>query len=163
MPKKININIVEDLAYLKKLHSGCSTELVRDRLKMLLCIKQEKYGSRKDIAIKLGRRPTTIGLWVVLYQEKGLSGLVEVQSGGNNTKMITQEAKAFIANKVLDQHTTITSYVELQAMLAQELNQQVTYAALYAHCRRKHKTKLKVSRKSHYKKDDKAEEVFKKP
>jgi hypothetical protein len=33
--------------------------------------------------------------------------------------------------------------------------------ALYSHCRRNYKTKLKVARKSHHNKDEKAEELFK--
>lgn len=163
MPKKIHLDINEDLEFLKKRYGSIHTELVRDRLKMLYYIKSKKYQYRSDIAKKLGRRPTTIGSWITLYRENGISSLLEVKSGGNNKVIITQEAKNFISNKVMDENTTITSYVELQALLAQELGEQVNYAALYAHCRRKHKTKLKISRKSHHKKDPKAEEVFKKP
>ncbi len=48
-------------------------------------------------------------------------------------------------------------------MIAQELEEIFPYFALYAHYRRKHKPKLKVTRKSHYKKGPKAEELFKKP
>lgn len=163
MPKKILLDIDEDLDSLKKRYRSSSTQLIRDRLKMLYYIGAKKYEYRSDIAKKLGRRPTTIGEWITFYREKGISALLAVKSGGNNKTIITQQAKDFIADKVLDKNTTITSYVELRALLVQELNEQVNYATLYAHCRRKHKTRLKVSRKSHHKKDPKAEEVFKKP
>lgn len=163
MPKKISLNIEEDLEFLKKRYESTQTELIRDRLKMLHYIVAKRYEYRSDIAKKLGRRPTTIGSWISLYREKGLQGLLDVKSGGNNKTVITQDAKNFIANKVLDEKTNITSYVELQLLLSEELNLQINYATLYAHCRTKHKTKLKVSRKSHHKKDPKAEAVFKKP
>ena len=36
------------------------------------------------------------------------------------------------------------SYIELKLLIDQELEEIVPYFALYAHCRRKHKSKLKV-------------------
>ena len=98
-----------------------------------------------------------------LYDTQGLSGLLAIESGGNNTPTISSKTKVFIEAKVNDPQTTITSYKELQALIKENLNQQIPYGALYTHCRRKLKTKLKVSRKSHYKKDPTAEAVFKKP
>lgn len=86
-----------------------------------------------------------------------------MKSGGNNTRTISEKARVFIAKKVTDSMTTITSYVELQLLIEQELGEKVFYGALYSHCRRNHKSKLKVARKSHHKKDEKAEELFKKP
>jgi len=72
-------------------------------------------------------------------------------------------AKSFIAKKVLDVNSTITSYVELQLLIEEELKEKVVYGTLYSHCRRNYQSKLKVARKSHHKKDEKAEELFKKP
>ena len=68
-----------------------------------------------------------------------------------------------IDKKITDVKTTITSYVELKLLLEQELSQEIQYGALYSYCRRKYKSKLKVARKSHYKKDENAEAFFKKP
>jgi len=55
---------------------------------------------------------------------------------------------------------TITSYVELKHILEEELGEEILYDALYSHCRRKYKSKLKVAIKSHYKKDQNAEAFF---
>ena len=163
MPKKITISIEESSVELRKLYESSTTELRRDRLKMLYYIKTEKYVYRNAIAKKLGRRPTTIGNWIKSYEAAGLSKLLEIHSGGNNTAHISDIAKAYISKALSDSETTITSYTELQAQIAEDLLEKINYGALYAHCRRKHKSKLKVSRKSHYKKDPKAEMVFKKP
>lgn len=76
MPKKICLNIIEDLDSLKKRYESITTELVKDRLKILYYIRAKKYEYRSDIARKLGRRPTTIGSWIALYREKGISALL---------------------------------------------------------------------------------------
>ncbi|QTD36283.1 helix-turn-helix domain-containing protein [Polaribacter batillariae] len=163
MPKKITLSIKEESVELRKLYESTTTELRRDRLKMLYYIKSGKYIYRNAIAKKLGRRPTTIGNWIKDYETGGLSNLLEIHSGGNNTVHISDRAKAYISKTLSNSDTTITSYIELQAHIAEDLSEMINYGALYAHCRRKHKSKLKVSRKSHYKKDPKAEMVFKKP
>lgn len=68
-----------------------------------------------------------------------------------------------IEKKLNDPETTITSYVELKHILEEELGEEILYKALYSHCRRKYKSKLKIARKSHHKKDPSAEAFFKKP
>ena len=92
----------------------------------------------------------------------GYSSLIEVKSGVTNTKTILEKAQSFIAEKVKNKNTTITSYVELRLLLEEELGEKIFYGALYSHCTRNYKTKLKVARKSNHKKDEKAEELFKK-
>jgi len=163
MPKKILISISEDLSYLEKKYRSSTTALKRDRLKMLILLKKGNYVYRKSLSEKLARRPNTIGDWLRLYETKGLSGLLSIESGGNNTRTISEKVKSFIESKVTQSNTTITSYIELQALIKEHLGEDIPYGALYRHCRRKLKTKLKVSRKSHYKKDLTAEAVFKKP
>ena len=161
MPKKIEIIIKEDLEVLKKLYQSSTTELRRDRLKMLYYIKSKRYVFRSDIAKKLGRGANAVGLWVKKYEQEGLSSIIEIKSGGNNTKIISDKAINYIADKLTTSSTTITSYVELQLLIEEELGQIIPYGTLYAHCKRKHQSKLKVSRKSHHKKDPEAELLFK--
>jgi len=163
MPKKITLLIAEDLEFLLREHSKSPSSLSKDRIKALIYIKKGKYAFQSDIAKKLGRTEKTVRGWLQKYAQVGFSGLTTIKSGGNNTKVLSNKAKVFIAEKLTDSTTTITSYIELQLLIAKELEETVPYFALYAHCRRKHKSKLKVARKSHYKKDPKAEELFKKP
>lgn len=163
MPKKIAIEIIESIEYLQREHSKTKSLLKKDRIKTLLYIKEGKYHFQSDIGKKLGRTEKTIRQWLQEYHKNGYSSLLEVKSGGNNTRTISEKARVFIAKKVTDPMTTITSYVELQLLIEQELGEKVFYGALYSHCRRNYKSKLKVARKSHHKKDEKAEELFKKP
>jgi transposase len=163
MPKKIQIDIKEELDFLEKSLAKTLGSLKQDRLKTLLLIKKGKHYYYSDIAKKLGRTEKTIRVWVQEYLQSGISAMLEVKSGGNNTKKISDKMASSIEQKLTDSKTTITSYVELLGLLKVELNESVNYGALYAHCRRKHKAKLKVARKSHYKKDESAEAFFKKP
>lgn len=163
MPKKINIKIQENLDFLRIEHSKAIGSLKRDRIKALIYVKEGKYHFQSAIGKKLGRTEKTIRNWLQDYSTDGYASYVTVKSGGNNTRTISKKALHFISEKMQDSSTTITSYVELQKILEQELCETVAYAALYSHCRRNYKSKLKVARKSHYKKDEKAEELFKKP
>lgn len=162
MPKKIKIEIAETIEFLRNEYLKAKGELKKDRLKVLIYVKEGKYHFQSDIAKKLGRTEKTVRQWMQEYAQSGLPSLLKVSSGGNNTRKISEKALELIANKIVDVETTITSYVELQLIIEEELGEKIPYGALYSHCRRKFKSKLKVARKSHHKKDEKAEELFKK-
>lgn len=162
MPKKISISIKESIKFLNNSYSKAKGRLQQDRIKTLLYVKSEKYAYQSSIGKKLGRTEKTIREWLKTYSEKGFSGLLKVSSGGNNKRTLSSKVICLIESKVTDPHSTITSYVELRHILEKETGEKVAYGALYSHCRRKFKTKLKVARKSHYKKDPEAEALFKK-
>ncbi|MBG6062326.1 transposase [Flavobacterium sp. CG_9.1] len=163
MPKKISITIEENIDFLEKSYSKAQGSLKQDRIKTLIYIKTKQYFFQSEIAKKLGRTEKTIRDWIQSYSRDGFSGLTTVRSGGNNTKTISDAMILLIEKKVTNSSTTITSYVELKLLLEEELKEEIDYGALYSHCRRKFKSKLKVARKSHYKKDENAEAFFKKP
>ncbi|NQX99662.1 MAG: hypothetical protein HRT70_00730 [Flavobacteriaceae bacterium] len=56
----------------------------------------------------------------------------------------------------------IRGYKELLIWVEQQLGKTVKYNSLMVFCRNQFGTKIKVARKSHIKKDDKAVEAFKK-
>lgn len=163
MPKKISIIVKESADFLNKAYSKTNSRLQQDRIKTLLFLLEKKYHFQSDIAKKLGRTEKTVRDWLKLYDSEGFSSLITVKSGGNNTRTLSTKAIDLIAEKVTNATTTITSYVELQLLIEEQLNEKVAYGALYSHCRRKFKTKLKVARKSHYKKDSNSEAFFKNP
>jgi transposase len=162
MPKKISITISESIEFLTREYSKSKGILKKDRIKTLLYVKEGKYVFQSSIAKKLGRTEKTIREWLKRYSREGFSSFLRIHSGGNNTRTISEKAIVFISKVLNDTTTTITSYIELQLLIEEHLKEKIHYKALYSHCRRNHKSKLKVSRKSHYKKDEKAEELFKK-
>ena len=161
MPKKINITIKEDVNFLNNSYSRTKSRLQQDRIKTLLYVSTKKYHYQSAIAKKLGRTEKTVRDWLKVYDTKGFDALITVKSGGNNTRTLSDKVIELIDQKVTDATTTITSYIELQLLLEEQTGENITYGALYSHCRRKFKTKLKVARKSHYKKDPNAEAFFK--
>lgn len=161
MPKKISIKITESVEFLNKAYSKSKSRLVQDRIKTLLYVAENKFHFQNAIAKKLGRTEKTIRDWLKIYELNGFISLIEVKSGGNNTRTLSNEVLSLIEEKVTDSNTTITSYVELQHLIEEQTQEKITYGALYSHCRRKFTTKLKVARKSHYKKDANAEAFFK--
>lgn len=153
MPKKISIDIQESVDFLEKSFAKIKEPLKKDRIKTLLYIKKNQSFYQSEIAKKLGRTEKTIRTWLQTYILKGFSGLLEVVSGGNNTRTISDKMILLIDQKLNDSNTIIKSYVELKAILEEESGEKIDYGALYSHCRRKYKSKLKILLKSNYKKN----------
>lgn len=162
MAKQIDIEVKESESDLLKLQNQQPTILKRSRIKALLLIKQRKVTYTRDLSQKLKYERRTIYNWLKIYREDGLSGLVTVNSGGNNTRLIDQTTKSALAKKLAEPDTTITSYVELLEWVQSNYQPSITYSTLYKHCKVHHRSTLKISRKSHHKKDPQAVEVFKK-
>ena len=163
MPKKIDITVKESEKELCSLLRKAQSDRLRGRLKALLLLKREKVTYQSQIANKLGFTEKTVREWLKTYAQHGIKKLLSINVGGNNTRVISDAAINFISTQLFNPQTTITSYKELQGLIESNLGEFIDYGTLYAHCKRKHQSKLKVSRKSHYKKDPEAELVFKKP
>ena len=162
MAKQIDINIAESLSTLEKLLPKQTSITNRSRIKMLLLIHQRKVIYTKDLIPRLKHCRKTIYNWIKLYREGGLESLLASTKGGNNTPLIEQCTKVALADKLSDTSTQITSYTELRHWVQQHYQSNINYATLYKHCRVHHHSVLKVARKSHHKKDEKAVEAFKK-
>jgi transposase len=163
MPKRIDIIISESVEFLEKTLAKTKEPLKKDRIKILLFVKTGKYLFKSDIAKKLGRHQCTIKKWLDDYSSSSMREFIKVKSGGNNTKKISERMINFIDEKLTNPKSNITSYLELKVILEEELNTTIPYTTLYSHCKRKYKSKLKVARKSHHKKDADSEAFFKKP
>lgn len=162
MPKKINISVLESEKELVLLLRKTTTDRVRGRLKALLLLKQGKVQYQSQLAMKLGFTEKTIREWLKLYESEGLSSLIKVRVGGNRESVLSKQVLTFIEEQLTNPQTTITSYVELQQLIEETFGEFVNYKTLNGYCNRVFKSKLKVSRKSHYKQDQQAIEAFKK-
>lgn len=85
--------------------------MFKTRLKALLLIKKDKCSYSKDLVFKLGVSRKTIYNWLQTYKAEGFLKLVEVKSGGNNTKVLSQETISEIDRLLNDPYRTIVSYV----------------------------------------------------
>lgn len=159
MPKQINISLKESEKELCSRLRKAKSE--RERLRALILLKEGKVVYQSQLAQKLGFTEKTVREWLKPYNEYGLSESITIKVGGNNARVISDKVIDFIASQLTNSQTTVTYNFEIQDLIDSNFNEATDYGTLYAHCRRRHKSKLKVS--SHYKKDSKADEVFKKP
>ena len=162
MAKTIDIEVIESEQQLKSLLYKQSSILKRSRIKALLLIKQGEVRYSRDLAKKLKYERRTIYNWLKTYKESGMSGLLKVDRGGNNTPVIPQQIKDIIAQQLNKADTSITGYKELMHWLKHTHNYSIKYTTLYSYCTIHLQSKLKVARKSHHKKDQGAIEAFKK-
>ena len=162
MPKKIQISVLESEKELRLLLRKTTTDRIRGRIKALLLLKQNKVHYQSQLATKLGFTEKTIREWLKLYDSEGLSSFITIRVGGNRDSVLPKKVLVFIEKQLNNPQTTITSYVELQQLIQDTFGEVVNYKTLNGYCNRVFKSKLKVSRKSHYKQDDKAIEAFKK-
>lgn len=162
MAKQIDIEIIESESELKSLLRGQTKLLQHQRAKALLLIKQGKVTYTYQLAKILKRERKTIYNWIKQYKEEGIASYLKIKSRGSRREEIPEDVKHALAEQLSNPHTDITSYVELLEWIEVNFGILLKYKTLYSHCRAHHNTVLKVSRKSHHKKDDKAVEAFKK-
>ena len=162
MAKQISINIQESESELRILVNKQTKLLQYQRAKALLLIKQGKVIYTYQLAKTLKRERKTIYNWLKLYEQAGIDSYLKIKSRGWREEKISKTVQQGISEKLLDPRTTLTSYVELLDWVNTHYNLTLNYKTLYSHCRKHHKSVLKVARKSHHKKDDKAIEAFKK-
>ncbi len=162
MAKQIDVNIQESESELRALLNRQTKLLQYQRAKALLLIKQGKVSYTYQLANKLKRERKTIYNWLKLYQQEGIRSYLKIKSRGARREEIPEQVKQALAVQLSNPSTTITSYVELLEWIEDNFGVLLNYKTLYSHCRTDHKSVLKVARKSHHKKDIKAEEAFKK-
>ena len=162
MAKQIEIEIQESESELRSLLNNQSQLLQYQRVQALLLIKQGKVAYTYQLAKKLKRERKTIYNWLKSYKQEGIVGYLKVRSRGSRREEVPQEVKQALAEQLSNPSTTITSYLELLEWVENNFGISLKYKTLYSHCRKHHNSVLKVSRKSHHKKDDRAVEAFKK-
>lgn len=93
MARKREGSIKESLPRLRTLEKRCAGESAEQRVRMLLLLKQEPTRTMDDVAATIGCTPRTIKRWWKLYQEEGISSLIDLpgspagirQSAGNRS------------------------------------------------------------------------------
>ena len=161
MAKQIELEIRESESELSSLLNGQTKLLQYQRAKALLLIKQGKVAYTYQLARKLKRERKTIYNWLKLYEREGIESYLRIKSRGSGRERIPDEMRQAVSERLSDPLTTITSYVELLDRIEQRFGTVLNYKTRYSHCRKHHDSVLKVARRSHHKKDDRAAEAFK--
>jgi transposase len=156
------ITVLESIKELRALQKGVSAT-VNKRLVMLIAIKRNSdQQSKRVLSVSIGVDANSITNWKKLYQEAGIEGILSDGRVGFKPSVVTPEEHEAIEKKLKDPTNGIRGYKELLAWVSAELSKDMKYITLLKYAERNFGSKIKVARKSHIKKDEKAVDAFKK-
>ena len=163
MAKPLYIEVLEDSKTLKQLLKKAQP-WARPRLVMLL--KMQKAGdagiTKEELMQQVGACGQSINNWRKAYREGGLSQLLSHKKTGFKPSVFLAEEKAKLGELVNNPQNGIVGYVELQRWVKEQFDKEVKYITLVKFMTHNFKTKIKIARKSHIKKDIEKVEEFKK-
>ena len=162
MGKVFEIIIKESLSTLKLLHKKEKKEKKKLRLLSLILTKENRFSRRVDLAEYLGINIDTLNKWTRKYREFGLEELLVINSGGKRREAIPKSIHKKIEDKLNDSNAPLQGYTDAVSWVNEEFGYQIKYHTLRAFMIRNFGSKLKIPRKSHYKKDELAFDTFKK-
>lgn len=138
--------------------------LIVKRLLVLIVIKMhESTGiSKNALSLQTGVNHNSIVKWRKMYQEGGIEKLIVHGRKGPKSKLFTAEEHEQLSSHLHNPSNGINGYKELLAWVNRTMNKQLKYSTLVGYVKKHFGTKIKVGRKSHIKKEEKAVEAFKK-
>lgn len=141
-----------------------SIPFIAQRLRVLLIMKQNQATgiSKREVSKLAGVDPNSVQNWRTLYMNSGIDGLMKHNKTGFKPSVFTSVEHDLLEKKLKDPENALQGYVELKAWLENEVGKTFHYNTLLFYCIRNFKSSVKVARKTHAKKDDKAVETLKK-
>ncbi len=162
MPKQAEINIKEDIKYLRNLRKKENNHRLKTRIQSLILTKEEKFKRRIDLANHLGVGIASLDRWTRVYKESGLEAMLSISNGGARRSSVPKDVHDGLAKKVYDSDNPLLGYWDAVVWVKENYGIELKYNTLITYLIRHFKTKLKEPRKSHYKKDEQAIQAFKK-
>jgi transposase len=161
LPKFIIIK--ESLTELRAIQKKSSL-LISNRIKVLIEFKKnEKTGiSKRAVANNTDLDPNSVQHYRTLYISGGLDLLMKYEKRAGRPALINKEEHKKLEAKLKDPKNGLRGYTELQTWVEDEFKKTIKYNTLLKYSVRHFKSKVKVARKSHVKKDVEAVVVFKK-
>jgi transposase len=163
MANSKNIIVTESEFELKKLMRQQPIHK-KNRIQMLLILKKnDRSLSKIELAAILKVNHNTAQKWRKAYFEKGIDGLLFDGRIGFKQSIINNEIHQAIEQRLTSPKDAFTSYVDLINWIVENyIPEGINYHTVNKYVKRHFGAKLKVSRKSHIKKDPNAVESFKK-
>jgi len=161
IPKQIKI--IETEQEIKNLIKK-SIPFIAQRLRVLLVIKQNETNgiSKREVSKLVGVDPNSVQNWRTIYINKGIEGILKHNKTGFRPSVFSKEQHQKIKDKLNDPQNGLQGYVELKEWIEIEFNKKFNYRTVWNYCVVNFKSKVKVARKSHVKKDVEAVDIFKK-
>ncbi len=155
--------VKESMVELRKLQKQ-SNSMIGTRIRVLIEFKKnEKEGiSKRAVAELAGVNHNSVQDWRKLYITGGIELLMSYTKREGRPAHFSKQEHAKIESKLNDSKNGLRGYVELHQWAEKEFKKEILYNTLMKYAVREFGSKIKVARKSHVKKDDKAVEAFKK-
>ncbi len=160
MGKRATITIRESLSTLRSLKRQQKSLRKEKRVYALICLKEEKFDTRQQLANHLGVHVRSLEKWVAQYNTYGISDLLEIKPKRKGSKIITAEIHEGLARRVHDAQHPFLGYWDAQRWVKEHYGVEVNYHRIREYLIQHFKTKVKRPRKSHVKKDAQAEDAF---
>jgi transposase len=161
MCKVVKIEITESVEELHQLLRQQKTGSSKEKIQALYLLKSKQVKTVKKLAEISGRSRITVQRWLKLYREGGLSSLLEQKKSPGRPKVIPEESREKLKQELADPQG-FKSYEEVRTWLRAVEGIEVSYKVVHDTVHYKMKAKLKVPRPVNIKKEEKAEEEFKK-
>lgn len=159
--RPFQVTVSESVEQLEKSLHNARTVSQKERLQMLVWLKQGEVSNRFDLAVRCKRDKATITRWLARYKQGGLSALLAIRRAPGARRKIQGEALEQLKAR-LAQPEGFHSYQEIQQWLERTCQLQVEYGTLYRVVRYELKAKLKVPRPRALQQDPKKRNAFKK-
>jgi len=157
------LEVKESILELKKLQKQQKTVKAEKRVLCLLFLKTNKFTTQTLLAESLAISRQSLVRWLSLYRKAGIQGILLEPSRNKPSKIITPEIHQGLSEKVQEATSPLLGYLDAQRWVEEKYGVKVKYHWLRVYMIKHFKTKLKVPRKSHIKKDEKAITTFLKP
>jgi len=165
MSLALQIPIKETIKELRSLLKKASP-MLQPRIKMLLVMKKfgDKGVSKRFLMESVGASSQSIHNWRTAYKNGGMSSLLLNNRKGKSGKpsVFSKQEHNLLEQKLKDPKNGLAGYVELQQWIEKEFEKEIKYNTILKYSIRHFGSSVKVARKSHVKKDQKAVDAFKK-
>jgi len=161
--KNERFKLKETIKELEDLRSKTKNHRLKTRLLYLIIKDDSRYKTLESLSEQLDVSVSSLRRWRITYTTKGLSGLLTISNGGKRREVVTSTIHIGLEKKVKDSEDPLLGYNHAVEWVKEEFGVLLKYNTLRTYMKRHFKTKLKIPRKSHYKKDDEAVMLFKKP
>lgn len=160
MSYKSKIQIKESQSELLSLYNTSKDQRAKLKIKCLMLFQQGEFKKQDDLANHLCIGNSTLRLWLRKYMQDGLDPFLQIVPRGKPKSSITPEIHEKLKAKLNDSSSPLKGYWHAVLWIKEELGITIGYQALRNYMIKHFKTKLKMPRKSHYKKDEVAIEAF---
>jgi transposase len=130
------------------------------RIKALILFKEGNFQKQEDLALHLCIGYSTLRRWLKKYTDEGFEKYIREPVRGKPASLVTPEIHKALEDKLKDSYNPLQSYLDAVLWVKQTHGIEFKYHTLRKYMIKHFKTKLKVPRKSHHKKDEQAIEAF---